>query len=89
VLKQLRQQIDQIDGQLLKLLSQRALIALQIAQEKQQHTLAVHDPEREVRVIQRLNEVNEGALPAEAVARIYRAIMAEMLALEHQHPRAA
>jgi len=89
VLRRLRQQIDAIDDELLGLLNKRARIALEIAHKKQQQALPVLDATREAQVIRRLGELNEGPLTAEAVARIYHAVIREMCALEQQHLRAA
>ncbi len=46
-LTQLRQQIDSIDEELVRLFKQRMWVSGQIAQYKKQHNLPVYVPERE------------------------------------------
>ncbi len=82
-----RDQIDRIDDEILCLLNRRARIALQLADEKRRRGLPVADPEREARVLARLSGRNGGPLSPEAIGTIYRAVMAEMRALQgHSDP---
>ena len=59
-----RQQIDQLDGQLLGLLNQRARYAQQVGEIKARHGEAgfIYRPEREAQVLQRVQEMNSGPL---------------------------
>lgn len=76
-----RQAIDEIDEQILSLLNQRAGHARSIGQLK--GTGVVYRPEREAQVLQRIQQLNtQGLLPNEAVARLFREIMSECLAVE-------
>ena len=59
-LKQLRDKIDAIDSELLKLMSARAALALEIGQIK--NGMAAYRPEREAQVLARLRELNPGPL---------------------------
>lgn len=80
----LRQQIDQLDEQLLALLNQRASLARQVAQAKQQdgETRNFWRPEREAEVLRRMLTHNRGPLGDEAVAVLFREIMSACLALQ-------
>ena len=75
-----RNAIDQIDQQVLQLLNQRAQHARAIGELK--GTGVVYRPEREAQVLCRIQDLNEGPLPNEAVARLFREIMSECLAIE-------
>lgn len=75
-----RQAIDGIDQQILDLLNQRAQHARAIGELK--GTGAIYRPEREAQVLLRIQDLNQGPLPDEAVARLFREIMSECLAVE-------
>lgn len=79
-LKKYREQIDAIDDQLLKLVSQRASLAHTIGQVKGDGP--IYRPEREAQVLRRLLEQNTGPLSAEAVTAIFRNVMSNCRALE-------
>lgn len=78
-LSRLRDEIDGIDADMLRLLSRRAEIAHRIGEIKHGN---VYRPEREAQVLRRIAEMNGGLLPDEAVTRIFREIMSACLALE-------
>lgn len=78
-LRQLRDKIDAIDGELLKLVSTRATLAREIGQIK--NGLA-YRPEREAQVLARLRELNSGPLNDEHVARLFTEIMSVCRSLE-------
>ncbi|MCK9284205.1 MAG: prephenate dehydratase [Rhodocyclaceae bacterium] len=78
-LESLRQRIDQIDDETLRLIGERARIAHRIGEIKQGN---IYRPEREAQVLRRIGEANPGPLPAAAVQRIFREIMSACLALE-------
>ncbi|WP_107726745.1 prephenate dehydratase [Neisseria weaveri] len=75
-----RRAIDEIDAQILQLLNQRAGHARAIGELK--GTGVVYRPEREAAVLQRIQNLNQGPLPDESVARLFREIMSECLAVE-------
>ncbi len=78
----LRDQIDALDRQLLKLLNQRAQLAQEIGQHKHRHGLPVFRPEREREVIAKVQQANAGPLQGEGVAAIWREMMSACRALE-------
>ncbi|MDO1510377.1 MULTISPECIES: prephenate dehydratase [unclassified Neisseria] len=75
-----RNAIDKIDATILNLLNQRAGHARAIGELK--GTGTVYRPEREAAVLNRIQNLNHGPLPNEAVARLFREIMSECLAVE-------
>lgn len=80
----LRDEIDSIDTEVLKLLSRRAECAKEIGRIKQNQAVAVpfYRPEREKAVLERLMELNQGPLPDKEIHRLFREVMSACLALE-------
>jgi len=81
-LKQHRELIDQIDGKILKLLSQRGKAVKAIGAIKLKKGAAFHVPEREVALLKRLRRQNPGPYGDTAIEAIFREIMSASLALE-------
>lgn len=87
-LQQLRDQIDQIDDQLLDLFNRRAACAVSIAEVKRNaiedpgETIDFFRPDREAQVIQRIKSNNQGPLSDDEVGRLVREVMSACLALE-------
>ena len=82
-LDRLRERIDRIDAELLRLLSERARCAEEVAAVKRsREDPHFYRPEREATILRQVRERNPGPLPDDAVVRIFREIMAECLALE-------
>jgi len=78
----LREEIDKIDSELLKLLNARSLLALKIGEIKKIHNLPVFDPEREKNIIERLVKENSGPLDNNAIIRLFERIIDEARRLE-------
>ena len=81
-LDDIRKQIDDIDGQLLDLLSARADLVHNVGEVKKRDGLQIYAPEREEALLRRLIERNSGRLPEKSIRAIYREIMSAALALE-------
>ncbi len=81
-LDDIRQRIDTVDTELLRLLSERADLVHEIGVIKKKDGLAIYAPEREEAVFQRLQKMNSGRLPEKSLRAIYREIMSAALALE-------
>lgn len=81
-LDQYRQEIDKIDGQILELLNKRARVVLNIAKVKREGKVRFHAPLREKEIFSRLNRLNPGPFPKEAMRAIFREIISSSLALE-------
>lgn len=84
-LQAIRDRIDALDEQVQTLINERAKLAQEVAQVKQESGDApvFYRPEREAQVLRRVKERNQGPLPAENMARLFREIMSACLALEH------
>ena len=80
-LKKLRDKIDNLDAEILELISKRSEAALHIANLKKPDS-DPYRPEREAQVLQRITELNNGPLSDEEMARLFREIMSACLALE-------
>lgn len=82
-LKKIRQQIDSIDKKFYELLRQRAELAAQVAQIKQQQPNPVYyRPEREAQILRAIVANNDSLLPDHDIARVFRDIMSACLALQ-------
>ena len=85
-LQELRQQIDMIDRQLLRLLNERAACALNVADIKSADgritTTSFYRPEREAQILERLRSDNQGPLSSDSVERLFREIISCCLSLE-------
>ena len=89
----LRQRIDQIDDQLMKLLNSRSACAVEIGRIKRTLGLPVYSPEREARILERVMRENPGPLDPTAVKRVFERIIDESRRLERiaaadERPRA-
>jgi chorismate mutase/prephenate dehydratase len=78
-LGELRERIDALDNNMLRLLSERAQLAHRIGEIKHGN---IYRPEREAQVLKRIADTNPGPLPEGAVRTIFREIMSACLALE-------
>ncbi len=79
-LQQLRNRIDALDREILRLVNERAAAAHEIGKLKGDGT--VYRPEREAQVLRRLAEVNPGPLPEKAVTHLFTEIISACRALE-------
>jgi 3-phosphoshikimate 1-carboxyvinyltransferase len=70
-----RGEIDRIDAEILRLLSERFRIATGIAEEKRDLGVSQHDPEREKKVIERIAREAEGKFPVDRAQAIFREIL--------------
>ena len=72
-----RNEIDRIDSELLRLISRRARISLDLAAIKKTSGLPLKDGKREQQVIERMCIQNPGPLGAENVTAVFRSIIDE------------
>lgn len=82
ILNQLREQIDRIDSDILKLLNQRADVVLAVGNAKKETEKSFYVPSREKEIYQRLTESNPGPFPNSAVCRVFREIISASLNME-------
>jgi chorismate mutase / prephenate dehydratase len=78
----IRDEIDSVDRELLKLLNRRAALAHAVGEIKRAEGSPVFRPEREAQVINGLEAANPGPLKGSNVAKIWREIMSACRALE-------
>jgi chorismate mutase / prephenate dehydratase len=81
-LKPSRERIDSIDGQIVKLLNERAQVVREVGLIKKQFHTPVSAPGREEQVVRHAGEQARAPLTAPAVEAIYRTILHEMSAME-------
>ncbi|HEY9148761.1 MAG TPA: prephenate dehydratase [Gammaproteobacteria bacterium] len=83
-LQAIRERIDALDEQLQTLINERASLAQEVAEVKLAagEEAVFYRPEREAQVLRRVRERNQGPLPAEEMARLFREVMSACLALE-------
>lgn len=81
-LESARNTIDQIDGQIVDLLRQRAETVIEVGRIKGTEGRAVYDPAREAQLLRRLTSGDTGPLSAEAIIAIYRQIISASRALQ-------
>jgi len=81
-LDKLREQMDGLDRQILKLLNERARVGQAVGKVKESTNSVVYVPEREKAIFEKLKSLNEGPLPGEAVHAIYREIISSIRSLE-------
>ena len=78
----LRQQIDELDEALVKLLSARAECALAIGRAKKELGLEVYQPSREADVLAHVQRMNPGPLDNGAMRRLFERVIDEARRLE-------
>jgi chorismate mutase len=78
----LRRRIDELDEQLVKLLSERAACALEIGHEKKLAGLEIYQPSREAEVLAHVQSINRGPLDNSAMKRLFERIIDEARRLE-------
>jgi chorismate mutase/prephenate dehydratase len=81
-LKSLRNHIDKLDLQILKLINERASLAAEIGKIKNDHGAEVFTPAREEEVYKNVLEANKGPLDETTIRAIYREIMSGSRALQ-------
>ena len=81
-LDDLRRRIDEIDEQLVRLLSARAECALEIGREKKAAGLEIYQPTREADVLNHVQHLNAGPLDDGAIRRLFERVIDEARRLE-------
>ena len=81
-IKEIRKAIDSIDADLLKLFSDRAQLAIELGELKNDLGLAIYDPTREREIIEMMLSKNEGPLDDKAVVGLFQRIIDESRRVE-------
>lgn len=71
----LRAQIDEVDCRIVKLLNERAHLALAIRELKPKVNWGLYDPKREEEIFAQLSACNDGPLFDDNLREIYEAIL--------------
>jgi len=82
-LPELRQAIDALDDELVRLLNERARLVQEVGQIKAQLKQPFYVPERERQILERLQQANAGPFPTEALRPVFSEIISACLSLEH------
>jgi chorismate mutase-like protein len=82
---QLRQSIDDLDRQILELISQRLRLVKQVGEVKRSLGLAVYDPAREKDLLERVAHAAPAPLTSAMAERIFQCIIEESRGLEQRH----
>jgi chorismate mutase-like protein len=88
-LSRCRAQIDVIDAEILRLLSRRAKIAIEVGKLKRSSGLPYYSPERERDILARLMHLNPGPLQNQGIERMFRLVIRESLKVEKKVASAA
>lgn len=81
-IKEIRQRIDLLDDVLLRILNERARLALEIGHHKKLLNLPVYDPGREKMIFERMKSDNPGPLDNGAIVRLFERVVDESRRLE-------
>jgi chorismate mutase len=81
-IEDLRRRIDELDRELVALISERAKCAQQIGQLKRATSLPVYEPNRERVIYENVRASNPGPLPDIELTHIYERIIDVMRALQ-------
>jgi chorismate mutase/prephenate dehydratase len=79
-----RAEIDALDTEILRLLSKRAAIALEVGAAKSNADASLCDPVRESEVVTRVVAENKGPLDAKAIENIFQRVIDESLLLQQR-----
>jgi len=81
-LEELRNQINELDHRLVKLLNERARVVVEIGKLKNKTSGQIYAPDREREVFEKIVKSNEGPLPDKCLVAIWRELMSGSFALE-------
>ena len=81
-MEEIRQGIDAVDEEIVRLLDQRAWLARRIGEIKHQNGLAAYAPAREKAVFDRVAALSEGEFPRRGLQAVFREIISSSISLE-------
>jgi chorismate mutase len=82
MIESMRSELDQVDQEIIELLSKRAGISTRVGIEKSKKGLPLLDANREQEILAALGEKSSSPLDAKAVQAIYKTILDEMRRLQ-------
>jgi chorismate mutase len=77
-----RNKIDELDEQIVQLLSKRAAAAVEIGQLKAKSSAPIYEPQREQEVFEHVRRINPGPLSGAQVQDVYERLIDVMRALQ-------
>jgi chorismate mutase len=77
-----RRRIDEIDKKLVELLNERSQCALEIGRIKQESSIPLYQPDREIEVLSNAETNNNGPLTNAAIRRLFERIIDEARSAE-------
>jgi chorismate mutase len=84
-LDELRDDIDRVDEVIVRLLNERARVAVEIGRVKKELNVPIYQPDREKAVLAHVRGVaSEGPLGPDAIARLFERIIDEARRLERR-----
>lgn len=81
-LEQHRKEIDRLDAKIVALLNERTKHVLEIGTIKTKAGEEIYAPHRELAVLEKISELNQGPITNESLRAIYREVMSSALSLE-------
>lgn len=87
-IQELRAQVDEINLQILELLSRRGRVVSEIGKVTQELGRSFYDPQREAVMLQALESANNGPFSNETIKALFREIFRASMALEETQARA-
>ncbi len=78
-----RNEINELDREIVAVLNRRAACVLALAPLKRQQGIPVYESDRERQVHENIGAVNTGPLSNESLGRIYEAVIREMRELQN------
>jgi chorismate mutase/prephenate dehydratase len=81
-IKPLRQKIETVDRQILRLLNERAEIVVEVGKVKSENNMDSYDPQREDEILGDLVLQNNGPFPKKAISPVFREIISACRSLE-------
>jgi chorismate mutase/prephenate dehydratase len=78
----LRRKISGLDTKIVKILNERARLAVEVGKVKRRHNIPIYTPHREQEVLTRVLGHNRGPLPNRTIEGVYKEIMSGSFALE-------
>jgi chorismate mutase len=83
-IKELRERVDEVDRQLIRILNERARIVQELVATKGEAGKPLFDPRREEEILQKVAEENEGPIYDSSMREIFELILHRIRDLEVQ-----
>jgi len=84
-IEELRERLDEVDRQLIRILNERARIVQELVAIKAEAGKPLFDPKREEEILQKVAEENEGPIYDSSMREIFEIILHRIRDLEVQH----